>query len=249
MKIILSPSKTQSNIEVHDDLEHPQYYTFSKQIVKEVKGYKKDDLSKIMHIKDKLLDETYSLYKQYKVNRKELIPAIKLYKGVVYDCFDLDNFNETEIIYLNEHVRIISAMYGVLKPFDGVQSYRLDFTMKLNTINLNSFWKNNIHAYFKKEDFILDCASQEFSNFLKPLKEKVHRIEFIDNVDGQDKIISYNAKKMRGLIVYYCIKQNIHSIDQIRLFNLEGYTFDSDSSTENYSVFKRYSNLDSNSLK
>jgi len=241
MKIILSPSKTQSNIEVHDDLEHPKYYTFSKQIVKEIKSYKKDDLSKVMHIKDKLLDETYSLYKQFKVNRKELIPAIKLYKGVVYDCFDLDNFNETEIIYLNKHVRIISSLYGVLKPNDGVQSYRLDFTMKLNNINLNAFWKSKILTYFKNEDFILDCASQEFSHFLKPLKEKVHRIEFIDNVDGQDKIISYNAKKMRGLMAYYCIKNQVNSIERIRDFIEDGFTYQSHLSDKSLSIFMRFS--------
>lgn len=241
MKIILSPSKTQSNIEVHKDLEHPKYYTFTKQIIKEIKNYKKDDLAKIMHIKDKLLEETYSLYNKYKVNKNELIPAIRLYKGVVYDCFNLDNFSENEINYLNEHVRIISALYGVLKPNDGVLPYRLDFTMKLNNINLNTFWKNKILTYFKKEDFILDCASQEFSHFLKPLKEKVHRIEFIDNVDGQDKIISYNAKKMRGLMAHYCIKQNVQTIDEIKSFNIDGYAFDNELSTANYSVFKRYS--------
>lgn len=249
MKIIISPSKTQSDIEVYKDLEHPKYYTFSKQIIKEIKNYKKDDLSKIMHITDKLLEETFGLYKRYKVNKNELIPAIRLYKGVVYDCFNLNDFSEKEINYLNEHVRIISALYGVLKPYDGIQPYRLDFTMKLININLNRFWKNKILTYFKKEDFILDCASQEFSHFLKPLKEKVHRIEFIDNVDGQDKIISYNAKKMRGLMAYYCIKQNVQSIEQIRLFNLDGYSFDSESSTKQYSVFKRYSISVSNSLK
>jgi len=241
MKIILSPSKTQSDIEVHKDLEHPKYYTFSKQIIKEIKTYKKDDLAKIMHIKDKLLEETFSLYKKYKVNKNELIPAIRLYKGVVYDCFNLDNFSENEINYLNEHLRIISALYGVLKPYDGVQPYRLDFTMKMDNINLNTFWKNKILKYFKKEDFILDCASQEFSHFLKPLKEKVHRIEFIDNVDGQDKIISYNAKKMRGLMAFYCIKNQVNSIERIRDFDEDGFTYQAHLSDNSLSIFMRFS--------
>lgn len=241
MKIILSPSKTQSDIEVYKDLEHPKYYTFSKQIIKEIKNYKKDDLSKIMHITDKLLEETFSLYKRYKVNKNELIPAIRLYKGVVYDCFNLNDFSENEINYLNEHVRIISALYGVLKPYDGIQPYRLDFTMKLNNINLNRFWGNKILTYFKKEDFILDCASQEFSHFLKPLKEKVHRIEFIDNVDGQDKIISYNAKKMRGLMAYYCIKNQVNSVEQIRNFYEEDYKYQTHLSDKSVSIFKRFS--------
>ncbi|HET6784818.1 MAG TPA: YaaA family protein, partial [Erysipelotrichaceae bacterium] len=164
-----------------------------------------------------------------------------LYKGVVYDCFNLNDFSENEINYLNEHVRIISALYGVLKPYDGIQPYRLDFTMKLNNINLNRFWKSKILTYFKKEDFILDCASQEFSHFLKPLKEKVHRIEFIDNVDGQDKVISYNAKKMRGLMAYYCIKNQVNSVEQIRNFYEEDYKYQTHHSDNSVSIFKRFS--------
>ena len=100
MKIILSPSKTQSDSEVQEGLEHPKYYAFSKQIIKEIKNYNRDDLSKMMHIKGKLLEETYRLYKEFKVNRKELIPAIKLDKGVVYDCFNLDDFSEKESFVL-----------------------------------------------------------------------------------------------------------------------------------------------------
>lgn len=241
MKIILSPSKTQSDNEVQQGLEHPKYYVFAKQIIKEIKNYNIDDLSKIMHIKGKLLEETYRLYKDFKVNRKELIPAIKLYKGVVYNCFNLEDFSENEINYLNDHVRIISALYGVLKPHDGVLAYRLDFTMKLNKINLNTLWKNKIPTYFNNEDIILDCASQEFSHFLTPLKEKVHRIEFIDNVDGQDKIISYNAKKMRGLMAYYCIKNQVNSIEQIRNFNEENYLYQSHLSDASKSVFMHFS--------
>jgi hypothetical protein len=249
MKIILSPSKTQSNIEYQEGLKHPLFYTFSKQIIKEIKSYNKNDLSKIMHINDKLLEETYIDYKNYKVNQKELIPSIKLYKGVVYECFKLEEMTIDELDYLNKHIRIISALYGVLEPFDGTLPYRLDFTMRLNQINLNQFWKNKLVTYFKKEDFILDCASHEFSHFLNPLKEKVHRIEFIDQVDGQDKIISYNAKKMRGLMAYYCVKHNVQTIDAIKQFDLNGYQYDASSSNNNYSVFKRYSETESNSLK
>jgi len=249
MKIILSPSKTQSNIDAQEGLSHPLFYVYTKQIIKEIKNYNKHELSELMIIKDKLLNEAYQVYKEYKVNQKLLTPSIKLYKGVVYDCFNLDELSETELNYLNNHIRIISALYGVLKPFDGVQSYRLDFTMKLKQINLNQFWKDKILTYFKSEDLILDCASHEFSHFLNPLKEKVHHIEFIDNVDGQDKIISYNAKKMRGLMAHYCIKHNVHSIEDIRLFNLEGYSYVSESSTNYISIFKRYTYLESNSLK
>lgn len=241
MKIILSPSKTQSESEVQVGLENPKYYVFAKQIIKEIKNYNRDDLSKMMNIKGKLLEETYRLYKEFKVNRKELIPVIKLYKGVVYNCFNHDDFSENEINYLNEHIRIISALYGVLKPNDGVQAYRLDFTMKLNEDSLTQFWKKKLVKYFKNEALILDCASLEFSHLLSPLKEKVHRIEFIDCIDGQEKIISYNVKKLRGLMAHYCIKHQVEQIEQIQDFNEEGYHYQAHRSDASKSVFIRFS--------
>ena len=178
-----------------------------------------------------------------KLSPKELTHSIELYTGVVYESFNLENYSIDEFNYLNQNVRILSALYGVLSPMDGIQNYRLDFTMKLKHIHLNQFWKEKIVSEFKKDDLILDCASQEFSHFLKPLKEKVHRVEFIDIVDGQEKIISYNAKKLRGLIANYCIKNQVKSIEEIQKFNEEGYIYDSSSSNRSISIFKRASTL------
>jgi len=242
MKIIISPSKTQSNLVKRDDLETPKFYTYTKKIIKEIRTYKKNELSQIMHLNGKLLDEVYLNYKHLKVNTKELTRAVQLYSGVVYDNLNIDQYNENQLAYLNQHVRIISAMYGVLKPMDGVQPYRLDFTMKLNEINLNTFWKEKILAYFNKEELIIDCASLEFSHFLNPLKEKVHHIEFIDVVNGQEKIISYNAKKLRGMMVDYCIRNKIDSIEGIRNFSNEGYLYQTNRSSNVNSIFMRFSN-------
>ena len=212
MKIIVSPSKTQTNIIQLEGLNHPKYHSESRQIMKELKQYRKEELASMMKIKEKLLDETYQKIKEFKLNQTSLTPAIRLYTGVVYDALKLDDYTDDEKLYLNQNVRIISALYGVLSPMDGVQAYRLDFTMKLENMNLHQFWKDRILKVFKQDERILDCASQEFSQFLKPYKEKVHRVEFIDIVDGQEKIISYNAKKLRGLMVDYCIKNQINDV-------------------------------------
>lgn len=242
MKIIVSPSKTQSKLVIKTDLDSPRFYSVSKKIIREIKSYKKDELAQIMRLDGKLLDETYLNYKNIKVNQKELTPAIQLYTGVVYDSLSLDQYDVYEMDYLNRNVRILSALYGVLRPMDGVQPYRLDFTMKLKGLNLNALWKENLLSYFKEEELILDCASHEFSHFLNPLKEKVHRIEFIDVVNGQEKIISYNAKKLRGMMVDYCIKNNVNSVEEIRDFTQEAYTYQSNKSDLSKSVFIRYQN-------
>ena len=239
MKIIVSPSKTQTNIIQLEGLDHPKYHSESRQIIKELKQYRKEELASIMKIKGQLLDQTYHDIKNLKLNQTSLTPAIRLYTGVVYDTLKLDDYTVEEKLYLNQNVRIISALYGVLSPMDGVQAYRLDFTMKLKNINLHQFWKDKIIKVFKQDEFILDCASQEFSHFLKPYKEKVHRVEFIDIVDGQEKIISYNAKKLRGLMVDYCIRNNVKTIDRIKDFSSEGYHFDELRSNQNQSIFVR----------
>ena len=241
MKIIVSPSKTQTNIIQLEGLNHPKYHSESRQIMKELKQYRKEELASMMKIKEKLLDETYQKIKEFKLNQTSLTPAIRLYTGVVYDALKLDDYTDDEKLYLNQNVRIISALYGVLSPMDGVQAYRLDFTMKLENMNLHQFWKDRILKVFKQDERILDCASQEFSQFLKPYKEKVHRVEFIDIVDGQEKIISYNAKKLRGLMVDYCIKNQINDVRRLKDFCEEGYFFQSDKSDSTKSVFMRLS--------
>ena len=243
MKIIISPSKTQANSKQVIGLKHPKYFNHTKEIIRELKQLSKEEVSTIMKLKGQLLDDTYFTLRSLKLSPKELTPSIELYSGVVYESFNLENYTIDEFNYLNQNVRILSALYGVLSPMDGIQNYRLDFTMKLKHIHLNQFWKEKIVSEFKKDDLILDCASQEFSHFLKPLKEKVHRVEFIDIVDGQEKIISYNAKKLRGLIANYCVKNQVQSIDQVRLFNEEGYSYDSSSSNPSISIFKRASTL------
>ncbi|GEM_PF-142130 len=241
MKIILSPSKTQSTVNQRLGLDHPKYLKYTKEIIRELKQLNKEEISIMMKLKGKLLDETCLMIKNLKLNPKELTPSIQLYTGVVYESLNINDYDDIELNYLNNSVRIISAMYGVLSPMDGIQNYRLDFTMKLKNIHLTQFWKEIILKEFKNEDLILDCASLEFSHFLNPLKEKVHRVEFIDVVDGQEKIISYNAKKLRGLMANYCIRHQVKSIVEIRLFESDGYHFDPISSNQTTSIFKRIS--------
>ena len=237
MKIILSPSKTQNNDIRISGLKHPKYDVQSKEIMRNLKLLSVEEIASVMKLKGRLLDESFNLIQHFKLNQKLLTPAIHLYTGVVYESLSVEEYSESELEYCNQNVRILSALYGVLAPQDGVQAYRLDFTMKLKNLNLNQIWKNKILDYFKHETLILDCASQEFSHFLKPFKEKVHRVEFIDRIDGQDKIISYNAKKLRGLMVDYCIRNNVQTIEEIKRFDCEGYVYDTEQSNHLISVF------------
>ena len=187
-----------------------------------------------MKIKGKTLEQTYELYQNFDPFTSPRQSAIHLYTGVVFEGLELSSYTPDQIKYLNEHVRILSAMYGVLKPSDCIYPYRLDFTMRFKDLNLMRYWREAILEEFKDEDVIIDLASQEFSQFLKPLKEKVHRVEFVDVIKGKEKVISFKAKQMRGLMLDYLIKQK--DVEKINNFK-SMYSFDKNYSKSQYYRF------------
>jgi cytoplasmic iron level regulating protein YaaA (DUF328/UPF0246 family) len=242
MKIIISPSKTQ-NVKL---IDLPSTKTVSlspktKNLFSILKKMEKEELGNILKIKGKLLDETFLIYQKKQLN-EQAVPAIGCYQGVVFEQLQLENYSAKSWQYLNEHLRILSAMYGVLKPDTLIYPYRLDMTIKLPQINLYDFWKKTIVDEFNNEDFIINLASLEFSRMIQISKVKLINIDFYDeNTDSSLKIISYNAKKARGKMVNYLIMNQIYSLDEIKTFKEDGYFFSESKSTQDNLVFiKRY---------
>lgn len=236
MKIIISPSKTQNILNNCLSYNEPKYLSESLKLFNYLKTLSQEDLAKAMHIKGKTLDQTFKLYQSFDSFVSPKQSAIHLYTGVVYEGLNLSSYSKDQILFLNEHVRILSAMYGVLKPSDCVYPYRLDFTMKFEDLKLKDIWKDRVIEEFKNEDVILDLASQEFSQLLDPIKDKLHKVEFVDIVNGKEKIVSYHAKRMRGIILDFVIQAQ--SIKHINTFNQE-YQYDHQASHSKLSKFIR----------
>ena len=240
MKIVLSPSKTQSilryPVPCAPALLHPEK---TLKIMRSMQRYSRDRLGLLLELHGHLLNETYATIQNWTL--EGALPAIDLYTGVTFDGLHQLDRNSVAWQYAIDHVRIFSALYGVLSPCMCVAPYRLDFTVRLwSTSSLITYWKKVVQSYFKDEDWILDCASVEFSKLLDGIQVPIHKVDFMDeDANGTRKIISYNAKKMRGLLVAWCAERQLQSPTELPQFQREGYVYDQTESTSSYSVFIR----------
>ncbi len=234
MKIIISPAKTQNGKgKVDADITNIEFKEKSDYLFSILESYSKKELSELMNIKNRLLDTTY-----FNFEKNDLYMAITLYNGIVFKEIDINSYNENHIQYLNDHLRILSALYGVVKPFDPIRKYRLDMMMHPNDMDLYEYWKEDINNYFSDET-IINLASKEYSSLLD---KKMINIFFKEEIDGKLKIKTVYAKKARGLMVDYMVRNAIYSLEDLKKFNEMGYKFSEKHSSETSLVFIRKEN-------
>ena len=252
MKIVISPAKS-----LNLDKELPtSLFTeavFVKQaetIQKTLKKKKPKQLMELMAISEKLADLNWQRNQDWQLpfTAKNARPAIYTFDGEVYTGLDAYSLSADKISVLQEKLRILSGLYGVLKPLDLMQAYRLEMGTSIaigTKKNLYEFWKKSVTDYLNselnKDEFFINLASNEYFSAVdaKKLKVPVITPEFKDYKDGKLKMISFFAKKARGLMVRYIIDTNAETIDDLKGFNYEGYAFDSNLSEGNKLVFTR----------
>jgi cytoplasmic iron level regulating protein YaaA (DUF328/UPF0246 family) len=253
MKIVISPAKSldfESQLPVNSFSE----YEFVKQSVaidKVLKKKKPKQLMELMSISDKLADLNWQRNQERNVaelSQENARPAIYAFNGDVYIGLDAYSLSEEKIKVLQDKLRILSGLYGLLKPLDLMQPYRLEMGTKLpigKNKNLYEFWKNTItkslNNELAKDELFVNLASNEYFDAVdtKKLKVAVVTPEFKDYKDGKLKMISFFAKKARGMMVRYIIDTNAETIEDLKGFNYEGYAFDTNLSTANKLVFTR----------
>ena len=252
MKIVLSPAKS---LNFEKELPTKKYTEglFLKQSLKVNQVLKQKSpaaLSELMAISDKLADLNWQRNQDWKTpfNAENARPAIFAFDGDVYTGLDAYSIPIEKLDVLQERVRLLSGLYGLLKPLDLMQAYRLEMGTKLpigESKNLYEFWKPIIAKELNKElqegELFVNLASNEYFSAVdvKALKVPVVTPEFKDYKDGKLKIISFFAKKARGLMVRYIIDTNAETIEDLKGFNYEGYQFDANLSKENHLVFTR----------
>lgn len=253
MKIVISPAKS---LDFESQLPTKLYskYSFVKQslaIDKVLKKQKPKQLIALMDISDKLADLNWQ--RNQERNLAEMTvenarPAVFAFSGDVYIGLDAYSLSEDKTNVLQDKLRILSGLYGLLKPLDLMQPYRLEMGTKLpvgKNKNLYEFWKpiiaKQLNAELQKEELFVNLASNEYFDAvdLKTLKVPVITPEFKDYKDGKLKMISFFAKKARGMMVRYIIDTNAETIDDLKGFNYEGYAFDANLSKGNKLVFTR----------
>jgi cytoplasmic iron level regulating protein YaaA (DUF328/UPF0246 family) len=252
MKIVISPAKS-LNFErplPTNVYSEPQFLKRASTIQRVLKKKKPKELSQLMEISEKLAQLNWQRNQEWQVpftldNARQ---AIYAFDGDVYSGLDVYSLPEDKLEVLQAKLRILSGLYGLLKPLDLMQAYRLEMGTSLtigNNKNLYEFWKKTItktlNSELQKGELFINLASQEYFSAVeaKALKVPVITPEFKDYKDGNLKIISFFAKKARGLMVRYIIDTNAETIDDLKGFNYEGYVFDSTLSKGNTLVYTR----------
>ena len=204
---------------------------------------KPSDLGTLMHISDKLSQLNWQRNQDFKLpfTPDNARPAIYTFSGDVYQGIDVFSMSGKEVNALQDQLVILSGLYGVLKPLDLIQAYRLEMGTSLEIgshKNLYSFWKDTLTAHLNTQmeasETLVNLASNEYFSALnaKSLQMKVVSPVFKDWKNDKLKIISFYAKKARGLMVRYAIQNNIQDLDGILGFNLDGYAYSPEETTD-----------------
>ena len=250
---IISPAKKldYSPVEKNIDSTIPSLLEHSNELIKDLKSLNPQEVSSLMSLSDKLGALNYERFQEWKTpfTKSNSKQAILAFKGDVYQGLDAESLSETELIWAQKHVRILSGLYGVLKPMDLMQPYRLEMGTKFATKrgqNLYDFWNSIITEELNKNfssdnTNLLNLASNEYfkSINVSELKANVISPVFMDKKNGKYKIISFFAKKARGLMTRYVIKNRIEDITDIQNFEEGGYFFSEAMSEDNKPVFCR----------
>ena len=252
MKIVISPAKSlnyEKTVPVTTHTE-PQFLKQAATIQNTLKKKKPSQLSELMDISAKLAELNWQRNQDWHLpfTAENARQAVYAFDGDVYTGLDVYTLPEAKVSVLQDKLRILSGLYGLLKPLDLMQAYRLEMGTAMpvgKNKNLYEFWKKTItkalNDELQKDELFLNLASNEYFSAVdaKMLKVPVITPEFKDYKDGKLKMISFFAKKARGLMVRYIIDTNAETLDDLKGFNYEGYAFDANLSKGNTLVFTR----------
>ena len=242
MKILISPAKSldfENNVETSISSK-PIFADQAHKINNTIKNLSAPDLSSLMSISPKLSELNWSRNQDFqKIDSKEK-EAIFAFNGDVYDGIDANTINTSNHEKLQNSLRILSGLYGILKPFDKIKAYRLEMGTKISingSKNLYDFWKENVTKSLVNEvnenDIIVNLASNEYFSVIDQslISNSIVNPQFKDFKNGKLKIISFYAKKARGLMTRFLIDNEINSLSDIESFNSSGYMFSQNETT------------------
>ena len=243
MKIIISPAKS---LDFKTELPTknfsiPNFLSDSKKINGLLKKKSQSELKSLMSISEKLAELNWNRNNTFKTpfNIENARPSIFTFNGDVYSGLDAFSLSMDQLNQAQKSLRILSGLYGLLKPLDLIQPYRLEMGTKLNvegSLNLYGFWKNKITNKLNDElnenEFFVNLASNEYSSAIdrKLLKTTMISPSFKDMKNGKLKIISFYAKKARGMMVRYILDNEIINLEDLRGFDYGGYSYSSEES-------------------
>ena len=254
MLIVISPAK---NLDLDTPVpalktSQPKLLEHAQTLTDQLQQMAPHQVSELMHISDKLGQLNFERFQQWRTpfTKKNARPALLTFAGDVYQGLDAQTFSEDDFTFAQQHLRILSGLYGVLRPLDLMQAYRLEMGTRLSNArgkDLYAFWGDlitqQLNAQIKKShaQALVNLASNEYFKAVNTQMLSVPLIEpvFKDWKNGQYKIISFFAKKARGLMSAYIIKNKLTEVEELKLFDYGGYTYNEAMSSGKKWVFTR----------
>lgn len=254
MLIVVSPAKSldyESPL-VTQKASKAQFMDQSAILIEQLRQLSPPEVGELMKISDKLADLNFGRYLswQEKATAKNARPAVLAFKGDVYQGLQAESFSEEDFQYAQEHFRMLSGLYGLLRPLDLMQPYRLEMGTKLPNergANLYEFWGEQISEALNKQlkktksEVLLNLASNEYFSAVKPavIKTEIVSPVFKDFKSGKYKIVSFYAKKARGTMSRWVIQNRVQDPAKLKDFDVDGYRYNAAESTDTKPVFLR----------
>ena len=256
MIIVLSPAKT-LDYEFESNHEHcvPAFLSQSSKLISNLKTKEPKDIASLMGLSDKLATLNFDRYQSWSPAKKvsaDSKPSMLVFKGDVYQGLQAEDLNNSQMKFAQKHIRILSGLYGILRPLDLMKPYRLEMGTKLETSegkNLYEFWGDKVQKNVlnelkdQKSDLLINLASKEYFTVLGKLPEDINVVTptFKDYKNGNYKIISFYAKKARGLMAKWIIQNKVTNFEDLSGFDVDGYKYSKAESTATVPVFLRKS--------
>jgi hypothetical protein len=254
MLFLLSPAKSLDYESALPPVKasEPQFVPQSTELISTLKKKSSKQIAELMDLSEALAQLNVDRYKAWSPQFTETNarPAVLAFNGDVYEGLDAKSLKPKELQWAQDHVAILSGLYGVLRPLDWMQPYRLEMGTALQTpkgTSLYQFWGSQIAEHLNtrlsenKEPTIVNLASQEYFKAVdrKTLNARIVECVFEDYKGGKYKIISFFAKRARGLMARYAIENRVTQVKGLEGFDLEGYAFDAKASDTDRKVFRR----------
>lgn len=254
MLIVVSPAKT-LDYETPPKTKIstiPDFLDDSQELVNRLRKFSSLDIAELMKVSKKIADLNFDRYEAWnkKFTEKNAKQAVLAFKGDVYTGLDAESFSAADFKFAQKHLRILSGLYGLLRPLDLMQPYRLEMGTKLETDrgkNLYEFWGSTITEGLNKQlkktksEHLINLASNEYFRSVKPkeLDAEIITPEFKEYKSGDYKMIGIYAKKARGMLSRYIIQNHLTDPEDIKSFNEDGYKFNKQLSKRHKWVFTR----------
>jgi cytoplasmic iron level regulating protein YaaA (DUF328/UPF0246 family) len=253
MKILLSPAKNlndQSTLTYERSV--PVFEKEAYQLIKDLKKIKKVGLQELMGISVDLAEQNVMRFKQWKkasLQPENAFPSVEVFDGEVYRALNVHTLDSAKFSNLNKQLRILSGLYGILKPFDLIYPYRLEmgtkFSPKEDQKNLYEFWGDKVtktlNKELEKDEVIVNLASTEYFKVIRQslLKNRVVTPIFKEFKNGQFTTVMMYAKHARGAMTRYLIENQLSNIEELKLYDVDGYQYNELQSTTDEWVFMR----------